>query len=193
MTIIDNKNAIYHTFYNSLIPFLIFYFLLNQVVIDNFLYSNSKAFLDVVRRWSPVCPPLFNHRVLLERLRAKNSHLSAVNSGAHGKENLRVQRWDLVEAQAQLHIISKEHGEALNCYLEMNTSYTKGNNDIEELENSKMNEIGDFESRNNKYEDDNSNNASGNYGNNQTKYGKVREQTYRHVFELIEREVSELW
>lgn len=124
--------------------------------------------------------------MLLERLRTKNSHFSAVNSATVGKENLRVQRWDLVEAQAQLHIISKEHEEALNCYLEMNTSYTKGNNDIEELENNKMNEIGDFESKNNNDED----NSSGSYGNSQTKYGKVREQTYRHVFELIEREVS---
>jgi hypothetical protein len=146
-------------------------------VLDSFLYSNSKAFLDVIKRWSAITPPLFNHAVLLQRLQNRKGNLGNNGVGA-GKENLnlRVQKWDLVEAKAQLHILAKEHEEALNCYLEMNIAHTAENNEENDLDGG-INATGSND------------NSTDNPNGIPQSAGRVKKHTYRHVFELIEREV----
>jgi hypothetical protein len=153
----------------------VYYFLAVKVVLDSFLYSNSKAFLDVIKRWSAVTPPLFNHAVLLQRLQNRKGALGSSSVGA-GKENLRVQKWDLVEAKAQLHILAKEHEEALNCYLEMNIAHTAENNEENDLDGG-INTSGSND------------NSTDNPNGVPQSAGRVKKHTYRHVFELIEREV----
>jgi hypothetical protein len=153
----------------------VYFILTGKVVLDSFLYSNSKAFLDVIKRWSGVTPPLFNHAVVLQRLQNRKGNLGNNSVGA-GKENLRVQKWDLVEAKAQLHILAKQHEEALNCYLEMNIAHTAENNDENDLDNS-INATGSND------------NSMDNPNGVPLSAGRVQKHTYRHVFELIEREV----
>lgn len=150
-----------------------------KVVLDSFLHSNSKAFLDVIKRWSAVTPPLFNHDVLLQRLQNRKGNLGNNSVGA-GKENLRVQKWDLVEAKAQLHILAKQHEEALNCYLEMNIAHTAENNEENDLDSSVNATGGGSNSNSNSMDSTNGVPLSA---------GRVKKHTYRHVFELIEREV----
>ena len=174
-------------------------------MIESLLYRNSAAFLDVIRRWSVVTPPLFNHAIVLQRLQRKNTNLGRGNNDDEkdgekdkdkdkdrdrdrnkererekGKENLLVKKWDLVEAQAQLHIVAKDHGDALNCYLGMHASHTGDSHEDEEKENTAAGgfNTGDI--------DDQDGSSS---GGPLSAYGRVRKHTYRHVFELIEREV----
>ena len=136
-------------------------------------------------------PPLFNHAVVLQRLQRKNSSIGRNNNDDEkdgdkdkdrekGKENLLVKKWDLVEAQAQLYIVAKDHGEALNCYLGMHASHTGDNNEDEESENNAASgfDTGDMEGQD----------GSSSSGPSSA-YGRVRKHMYRHVFELIEREV----
>lgn len=178
-------------------------------MIESLLYRNSAAFLDVIRRWSVITPPLFNHAIVLQRLQRKNSNLGKGFNNEEkdvekdkekdrdrdkdkekekdrekGKENLLVKKWDLAEAQAQLHIVAKDHGEALNCYLGMHSSHTGDSHEDEEREGESNGAAGfssgDFE------EQDAGSSSSG----PSSAYGRVRKHTYRHVFELIEREVS---
>ena len=192
------------------------------MVIESLLYRNSAAFLDVIRRWSVITPPLFNHAIVLQRLQRKNLNLGKgynddekdaekdkdrdndkekekekekekdrdkdkekdkEKDREKGKENLLVKKWDLAEAQAQLHIVAKDHGEALNCYLGMHASHTGDSHEDEEREG-ESNGASGFSSGDVEVQDSSSS-SSGPL----SAYGRVRKHTYRHVFELIEREV----
>ena len=182
------------------------------MVIESLLYRNSAAFLDVIRRWSVITPPLFNHAIVLQRLQRKNLNLGKgynddekdaekdkdKDKDKHkdeekekdrekGKENLLVKKWDLAEAQAQLHIVAKDHGEALNCYLGMHASHTGDSHEDEEREGEReSNGASGFSSGDVEEKDASSSSSS---SGPLSAYGRVRKHTYRHVFELIEREV----
>ena len=206
------------------------------MVLESFLHNNSKAFLDVVNRWSAISPPLFNQQLLLQKLEIKNANSSIaisdtmisnsddnnnynndnnnnnnnnsndtdMNSPGSGTGNgrgdgtqsrdlstkgLKIQKWHLIEAQAQLYVVVGEHEKALNCYLNVKRAYTDTAGELDEDEN-RVNESNldtdiacSDRNTTNSYNNDSSNGVSKN---------TVKKHPYRHVFDLIQREVSNL-
>lgn len=106
---------------------------------------------------------------------------------------VKVQSWHLIEAQAQLHVVLGENEKALNCYLNVKTAYTESNGDNDENEKH-LNEINSNNDVNNNNRNATSNNVGGSSSSSSstgTVVGKntVKKHPYRHVFDLIQREV----
>ena len=198
------------------------------MVLESFLHNNSKAFLDVVSRWSVISPPLFNQQLLLQKLEIKNANSAMVisdtmisNSDDHDHNNndndthmssaggctsngrgdgtqnqdlntkdLKIKRWHLIEAQAQLYVVIGEHEKALNCYLSVKTAYINTVDELDERERNRMNE--DNRHTDTACPDRNTTNSCSNDGSNGVSKNTVKHHPYRHVFDLIQREVSNL-
>ena len=105
-------------------------------------------------------------------------------------KELKIKRWHLIEAQAQLYVVVGEHEKALNCYLSVKTAYINTVDELDESERNRMNE--DNRHTDTACPDRNTTNSCSNDGSNGVSKNTVKHHPYRHVFDLIQREVSNL-
>jgi hypothetical protein len=99
--------------------------------------TNSRYFLDLLKKWSKIKPTLFDHSVMIDRLHSLISSRQSsteeptnrlyhfteedeMTSHSLSTEQQQQNRTYFLAAQAHLYMISKEFVKALNAYLQMN-------------------------------------------------------------------------
>ena len=82
--------------------------------------------------------------------------------------------WHLLQAQAEIYIVAKQHEKALNCFLQVKCTGGTGGDGA----------------TNNHHNQNNHNNSSNHNHNNSSNQNSSSQEEYRHVFELIEKEGS---
>lgn len=109
---------------------------LYEMVLDHFLTSNSKSFLELVQSWGRVKPSVFDIAAMISRLETRRRLLTNPNLGpgtrlgastnnsfrpAAATSPTAQQPLDpfCLEAQAQLYVYSQQYDKALTCYLDI--------------------------------------------------------------------------
>lgn len=78
-----------------------------EAVLLGLMQDHPAVFLDTVKRWGRIKPPLFDHQSLLRTLEQQKAG-----------DRLQTASSYFVEAQAQLYIISHMYEKAVSCYLD---------------------------------------------------------------------------
>jgi hypothetical protein len=99
-----------------------------EEILQKLMDNNPLYFLEILRSWSKVKPPLFDHSLIVETLQKRTSSVGA-ESLYHYNEAADLERdvvWNSIEykscylsAQAHLYLISNQYEKALNAYLKM--------------------------------------------------------------------------